>query len=119
MAPVRRRQNRKSRSDEPILYNAGKSDLLEGFRRRVLTGRALQAELRRAKTVSDIIRLAAKEGFAITRTEVKRLQNVAKSPVKLTEAELERIAGALPCWCNPSVVNSKSCKKKDGVVARA
>src|SRR5207247_700639 len=80
---------------------------LEGFRSEVLKSSQLQAKLRLAQSAEDVIALASNLGFAINAAQLSSLDGA--STVKLSEPELDTVAGAFPCWCDPSVVDSKSC----------
>ena len=77
------------------------------FREAVIRDQALQARLRLARTNDEIVALASSAGYAIEVQDIE-LANTAGA-VRMSEPELETVAGALPCWCDPSVVDSKSC----------
>lgn len=91
-----------------VVHNTSRANLLDAFRDVVLNNPDVQEELRHVQDARDAVRLAAKYGFGITEEDVHRIERT--SPVRLSMPELEMIAGALPCWCDPSVVDSKSCK---------
>ncbi len=101
----------RSESEERAVFNAPRSRVLDAFREAVLNSEELQNDLRNAENIDDIVRPAAKHCFGIPEADIKRLRSLSLDmPLReLTFAELETVAGALPCWCDPSVVNSKSC----------
>jgi len=92
---------------EPI-FNSKPSELMEGFRKCVLGNQEIQAEVREAKSVSQLAEIAARYGFGVTPDEVKAIGTIARR-IGLGETELDGTHLALPCWCDPSVVNTKSC----------
>ena len=93
--------------DEPVFANAPRSELLNTFIEYARTNNRLQDELRQAETTRDLVGIAARHGFGLQEAEFARLQE--SDPTTLTLSELETVVGMLPCWCDPSVVNSRSC----------
>ena len=77
------------------------------FRDAVMTDQSLQARLRLARTSEEVVSIARSAGFDVDANELDAF--VGGAGVSLSEPELETVSGALPCWCDPSVVNSKSC----------
>ena len=77
------------------------------FRDAVMGDQRLQARLRLAQSTDDVVALAREAGYALESDDV---DSVNESPAAaLSEPELETVSGALPCWCDPSVTDSKSC----------
>jgi predicted ribosomally synthesized peptide with nif11-like leader len=78
------------------------------FRDAVVRDQALQARLRLAHTTEDVIAIARAAGYALDSDDVDSVTQ--SQDASLSEPELETVSGALPCWCDPSVVDSKSCR---------
>lgn len=93
---------------EAPIFNSMPSDLMEGFRKCVLQSAEVQAEVREAKSVADLAQIAATYGFGVSEDEVKAVAAIGRR-MGLGEVELDGTHLALPCWCDPSVVNTKSC----------
>jgi predicted ribosomally synthesized peptide with nif11-like leader len=93
--------------DEPVFANTPRSELLNAFIERARSNDRLQDELRQAETTRDLVEIAARHGFGLQEAEFARLQE--SDQITLTLSELETVVGMLPCWCDPSVVNSRSC----------
>ena len=111
VTPPRKRAAGASSKARPkvVIRNAKGRDLLDGFRDFVLEDSDVQEALRNVRSARDVTKLAARYGFTISESDVRA---AAKSPrAELSVDELGGLVGAAPCWCNKSVVNSKSCKK--------
>jgi hypothetical protein len=95
-------------SDEmsPI-FNSDRADLLRNFQQRLLENQDLQAMIR-WETEEDVVRVAESFGFPINTQDIKRLQGGPWVAMSQTELEATLVVEA-PCWCDPSVVDTKSC----------
>jgi hypothetical protein len=91
-----------------VLRNATGDDLVERFRAFVLNDPDVQDDLRNVRTATGVTRLAKKHGFTLSEREVRAAARAAGGG--LTVDGLGGLIGGAPCWCNKSVVNSKSCK---------
>jgi predicted ribosomally synthesized peptide with nif11-like leader len=98
----------KGQAKEPTIFNTVPSELMEGFRKAVLGNAVLQAKVREARSAGDLVRIAAQHGFGVSEEEVHAVLSMA-AKFNLGEVELEGTHLGLPCWCDPSVVNTKSC----------
>lgn len=101
------RHDKISGAKESAVFNTMPSELMEGFRKAVLGSAGLQAEVREARNAGDLVRIAARHGFGVTEGEVQAFRSMAAR--FLGEGELDGTHLSAPCWCDPSVVNSKSC----------
>ena len=101
-------QEKGQKAKEPAIFNTVPSELMEGFRKAVLGDAALQAEVREARSAGDLVRIAAQHGFGVSEEEMHAVLSIARR-LNLGEVELEGTHLGLPCWCDPSVVNTKSC----------
>lgn len=101
-------QEKSQRGQESAIFNTMPSELMEGFRKKVLSSQTLQAEVREATGTADLVRIAARHGFGVSEEEVNVVRSMARR-LNLGETELGGTHLAVPCWCDPSVVNTKSC----------
>ncbi len=102
-------ENNDNDKGEKNTFNTSPENLLEGFRTAVLESETLQAKVREAQNEGDLIQIAAQHGFGVTDQQIKAMRQIGSSFGGLGEIELDTVLGAAPCWCDPSVVSTKSC----------
>lgn len=78
------------------------------FKSAVVRSPALQSELRTALSHGDVVRIAMAHGYNVTESALSAAGAGPQGPGP-TDDDLEGVEGALPCWCDPSVSDSKSC----------
>lgn len=92
-----------------VIRNAPAADLLDRFQDFVLKDRNVQENLRNVGTARGVAKLAKKHGFQLSERNIRAAARMAGGGLSVDD--LGGLISGAPCWCNKSVVNSKSCKK--------
>jgi len=105
----RKTVSRRSQSTTVVFRNVSGPELLDRFRDFVLKNHNVQEGLRNVKSAHTMTKFASKYGFPLSERSVRSAMQMVGGGLSVDE--LGGLMLGAPCWCNKSVVNSKSCKK--------